>query len=352
MRDHKHNYVCSDEQLRKLERLAITLGDNCADARPLPELLRARARRSAGGRSRSSSRSSRSSSSSSSRSSSDSGSSGSGSGSGSGAPMDAPASPRICLVGDSFVMQLFYGLECQLDAAGLVRNRTVHGTFHNTAACARAGSPGKHCPQPTAVTTVADGLSLRYVFTGLVSADTSRGPVPAVAAPLCAMAWPLTVATLRRHCGVRPPNALIFGMGSAHCVLRSRVLHRAHEPPLNASRLRRGLERARAVVHEYMPLRAAWLATTYRTHPDVEWCADVEAEFVRRHRATDGGRRRESSRQVGLEHDDGSSSTLQLLDLRSLTTAPPAAALSDGMHFCVPGVPNALMSVWAEQWLA
>lgn len=269
--DNKRNYICSRKQLAQLGKIAIAWPDRC-ESRPLPELLQER----------------------------------------------LSARPRrLCFVGDSFVWQMFYGLECQLHDADLVLNRSVDGTFHSPGTCA---TDTPDCRQPTGITTTADGLELRFVFTAFVSdgSDTSK-LAPDVSPPWCSMAWPLSVETLRRQCGEVPPDALLFNLGVAHCVMHAGF---AHERPMNRSGLNAALQRAAAVVAEYTSGGSAWLVGTYRTHKSFAWSADVEATFAAETRA------------------------LHLLDTRSLTTRPPAAVLSDGMHFCIPGVPSALMNAW------
>lgn len=275
--DNKRNYICSREQVSKMRRIAITWPSGCQPVRPVTELLRRRRAHGHG----------------------------------------APTPMRLCFVGDSLVWQQFYGLECQLEAAGLLRNRSIDSTYEH---------PGYHS-QPTGITTNAEGLELRFVFTALtrelrnrrVTTGKLQGLLQGVAPPWCSMEWPLDVRTLRRFCGEKPPDALIFNLGAAHCIL--------HVPgrPMNRSGLVIALERAAATVAEYTGETAvtqSWHASTYRTNKEIAWCADVEAAFTSR------------------------TTSFKLLDLRTLTTKPPAAVRSDGIHLCIPGVPSALMSAW------
>ena len=296
IRDNKFGYICPQAQMEELHRrLDVVFPRGCPNVQRLSDLLAAQQQR-------------------------------------------APHRHlELCFVGDSQMWQTFDGLECQLEATGLITKRTVplsvSGWCGKTAANPDVRS-AYHCPQPAAIHVHAKGLSARFTYMGIAEGENGERMAP----PLCLTSRPFTPRHLSQYCGEKPPDALLLNTGAAHC-----VLHRHYNgsglpaPPLTASMVHQALRNADAAVREYMSGRPAWLQTTYQTPMArrFRWAqfGDVEADFVKALQRSPSG------------------SGLRLLDLRGITSSAPDTALSDGLHFCCPGVSEAVLNAWATALL-
>ena len=231
----------------------------------------------------------------------------------------------VCLYGDSMMDQFFSALQGKLLASGEIKQRIVEQSYNWT----RAGYgliPARYQLRTTTEATI------RYIYTS--SADKLRDTyhqehvnlsrqlrygLPTV---LCDMRHPFNVSILEAHCGT-DASALVLGMGTSHCngVSRHAVLRaQAVAADYRARQLMSRAGRA--------PARTFLLATQRPMY-----AAAIQTE---RSVATAPG------------------STLELIDTSVGVIANRAGmpVQADRAHFCLPGLPDLFVDLWASQLLS